>query len=164
MEALKDNLKAILGLPPEAKVKGIIYRKVKRNSDRKYPAVIYELDGSQHIKHINKKLREELRLDTVSNRVSNSVSNHEEKVSNQYLTSVSNQVSNHEGGPNPEDIPIEVLMKTLRTTLTRLANIYAKKPIDQLTPEELKAIPVITVLFSTFLDVLRDRGLFDGKV
>lgn len=86
MEALKNDLKAILGLPPEAKIKGIIYRKVKRNSDKKYPAVIYELDGSQHIKHINKKLREELRLDTVSNQVSNSVSNHGEKVSNQYLT------------------------------------------------------------------------------
>ena len=101
----KQKIKEVLGLPNDAKVKGIIYRRVKRNSDKKYPAVVYEHEGKQHIKHLNRKLREELglevsnrvsnQLDTVSNsHVSNSVSNHGEvsnQVSNQYLTEVSNR-------------------------------------------------------------------------
>ncbi len=105
----KENLKLMLGLPEEAKIKGIIYRKVKRNSQKKYPAVVYELKGSQHIKHINKKLSEELGLDTVS-------------------------------------------------------NIYGRKQLEELTPNELKEIPTIVILLSTFLEILREKGLWDGKI
>ncbi|NPB07560.1 MAG: hypothetical protein GXN96_01370 [Aquificae bacterium] len=51
----KERIKEILNLPPEAKVKGIIWRWVNARKEKKYPALVYELEGKRKIKHINSR-------------------------------------------------------------------------------------------------------------